>query len=133
MPPNRLPATAEENEWLAAIADLERVGNWQAAATGYTAALKRWDKSYLALMGLGNSKFNMHELGASESAFLQAIQLQPENGLAYNNLAYVLLEQGRLGDALTAAQHAVDRNGPFQNSFRQTLDEIKRIASDREQ
>lgn len=127
LPPNRLPATAEENEWLAAVAALEHVGQWKAAATGYIAALERWDKSYIALMGLGNSKYNMHQLDSSENAFSQAIQLQPENGLAYNNLAYVLLEQGRLEEALNAAQHAVDLNGPFHNSFRQTLDEIKKM------
>jgi len=127
LPPNRLPEVADEKEWLAAVAGLENAGQWQAAAIGYTAALKRWNKSFIAWMGLGNSKYKLHELDSSADSFYQATRLQPENGLAYNNLAHVLAEQGKRDQALTAAQRAVDLGGPFQETFRQTLKEIERI------
>ena len=84
-------------------------------------------------MGIGNSKYNLQELDSSADAFYQATQLQPENGLAYNNLAYVLAEQGKRNEALTAAQRAVDLSGPFQNTFRQTLDEIKGMETNKEE
>lgn len=132
-PPNQLPAIAEEDKWLSAVSGVENTGQWQAAATGYTTALKRWNKSFIAWMGIGNSKYNLHELDSSADAFYQATQLQPENGLAYNNLAYVLAEQGKWNEALTAAQRAVDLSGPFQETFRQTLDEIKGMETNKEE
>ena len=75
-------------------------------------------------MGLGNSKYNLGEFNSSADAFQQATRLQPANGMAYNNLAHVLAEQGKLDEALLAAQYAVDLGGPFQDTFRQTLKEI---------
>ncbi len=133
LPPNRLPELAEESKWIAAVAGLENTGQWQAAATGYASALERWNKSFVAWMGLGNSKYNLKELDSSADAFSRASQLQPENGLAYNNLANVLAEQGKREEALTAAQRAVDLGGPFQDTFRQTLDEIKRMEKNNDQ
>ena len=127
LPPNRLPELAEESKWIAAVAGLEKAGQWEAAATGYATALERWNKSFVAWMGLGNSKYNLKELDSSADAFSRASQFQPENGLAYNNLANVLAEQGKREEALTAARRAVDLGGPFQDTFRQTLDEIKRM------
>ena len=84
-------------------------------------------------MGIGNSKYNLHELDSSADAFYRATQLQPENGLAYNNLAYVLAEQGKRNEALSTAQRAVDLCGPFQDTFRQTLDEIKGMKMNKEE
>ena len=133
MPPNRLPATAEENQWLSAVAGLENVGQWQAAATGYTKALQRWGRSFVVWMGLGNSRYNLGDLDASADAFLKATLLQPANGMAYNNRAHVLAEQGNLDEALTAAQQAVDLGGPFQETFRRTLEEIKVIKANKEE
>lgn len=132
LPPNRVPEVAEENKWLTSVAGLEKAGQWQPAATGYAAALKRWDKSFIAWMGLGNSKYNLHDFDAAANAFHQAIQLRPENGIAYNNLANVLGDQGKLDEALKAAQRAVELGGPFQNTFRQTLEDIKKRASNKQ-
>ena len=131
LPPHRLPELAEESKWVAAVAGLEKAGQWEAAATGYATALERWNQSFIAWMGLGNSKYNLKELDSSADAFSRASQLQPENGLAYNNLANVLAEQGKLEEALTAAQRAVDLGGPFQDTFRQTLAEIKRMKKNK--
>jgi tetratricopeptide (TPR) repeat protein len=120
-----MPASVEEKEWLDAVAALENTGQWQTAAIGYVTALERWDKSFVAWIGLGNSKYNLDDLDASAEAFYQATLLQPENGMGFNNLAHVLAEQGKWQEALTSAQHAVDLGGPFINIFRQTLEEVK--------
>ena len=124
LPPDRLPMTATETAWLKAVAGLEKTGEWQGAATGYGAALERW-KSFVAWMGLGNSQYNLRNLDAAAEAFRQATKLQPESGIAYNNWANVLAEQGKRDEALTAAQRAVELGGPFQKTFRQTLAEIQ--------
>lgn len=124
LPPERLPARAEELEWLSAAAGLEQVGQWRAAASGYAAALQRWTESFPAWMGLGNSRYNLQDLAGSAAAFHQAIQLRPDNGMAYNNLAHVLAEQGKRPEALAAAQRAVALGGPLIDTFRQTLRQI---------
>ena len=125
LPPDRLPATVGEGDWLEAVAGLERTGQWQGAAVGYSAALKRWPKSFVAWMGLGNSRYSLHDLAGSAEAFRQATLLQPENGIPFNNLAQVLNNQGKRKEALAAAQRAVDLGGPLLDNFRQTLEEIK--------
>ncbi|MGK2908011.1 MAG: PA2778 family cysteine peptidase [Desulfuromonadales bacterium] len=127
LPPERLPAQAEEIVWLDAVAGLEKAGQWQAAATGYATALKRWKASFVAWMGLGNSSYSLHDLEGSAEAFHQATLLQPANGLAFNNLAHVLEEQGKHQEALAAAQRAVDLGGLFLEIFRQTLKDINEM------
>jgi len=124
LPPDRLPADPGEEEWLSAVAGLERVGQWQAAATGYTTALTRWEQSFTAWMGLGSSSYHLGDLDAAVAAFRRATELQPENGMGFNNLAHVLAEQGKRQAALAAAEKAVALGGSFQETFRQTYDEI---------
>lgn len=126
LPPDHLPASGEEIDWLAAVAGLEQAGQWQAAATGYTTALSRWHESYAAWMGLGNSRYRLHDLDGSAEAFRQASLLQPKNGMAFNNLAHVLAEQGKRQEALAAARHAIELGGQFGDTFRQTLKDIER-------
>ena len=130
LPPDRLPEVAEEDEWLTAVAGLEHVGQWPASAIGYATALERWEESFVAWMGLGNSLYNLHDLDSAAEAFYQATLVQPENGMPFNNWAHVLAEQGKRQEALTAAQRAVDLGGPFHDTFVQTLEEIKRMATD---
>jgi len=125
LPPEMLPANAEELTWLEAVAGLEQVGRWADAATGYATALGRWPQSYAAWMGLGNCRYQLHELAGAAESFTAATRLQPDNGLAYNNLANVLLQQGRNQEALAAAQRAVNLGGPSIESFRETLREIE--------
>ena len=123
--PDRLPAGGQEGDWLEAVAGLERAGQWQGAEAGYDAALKRWPNSFGAWMGLGNSRYSLHDLAGSAEAFRRATLLQPENGIPFNNLAHVLNLQGKRNEALVAAQRAVDLGGPLLDDFLQTLDEIK--------
>lgn len=125
MPPNRLPSKVEEGTWLEAVAGLERVEQWRGAATGYATALKRWPQSFAASMGLGNSRYSLHDLAGAAEAFRRATLLEPKNGMAFNNLAQVLSKQGKRKEALAAAQRAVDLGGPLLENFRQTLEEIK--------
>jgi len=126
LPPDRLPATADEGGWLEAVAGLERTGQWQGAAVGYSAALKRWPDSFAAWMGLGNSRYSLHDLAGSAEAFRRATLLQPKNGIPFNNLALVLSSQGKQEEALAAAQRAVDLGGPLRDKYLETLEEIKK-------
>ena len=123
--PNELPALPLEINYVAAVAGLERARKYRAAVNGYQTALSRWPESVPAGMGLGNSYYALGELKESEKAFQKTIQLRPDEGSAYNNLAQVLMEQGRLPEALASARKAVSLGGPLQAVYQETLKEIE--------
>ncbi|MCX5875575.1 MAG: tetratricopeptide repeat protein [Deltaproteobacteria bacterium] len=101
------------------------------AATGYATAMKRWPQSYAACMGLGNSRYSLHDLAGAAEAFRRATLLEPKNGMAFNNLAQVFAEQGKRKEALAMAQRAVELGGPLLENFRQTLGKIKAMPTPR--
>jgi tetratricopeptide (TPR) repeat protein len=125
LPPDALPAEAEEEAHLAAVLGLEKAGQWDAAATGYQTVLRRWPGNLTALIGLGNSYHAQGRLADAESVFRRAATLHPGSGTPLNNLAQVLWEQGRADEALAAAKRAVSLGGPLQDMYRQTLEEIQ--------
>ncbi len=123
LPPERPPATAGEGAWIEALSALERVGRPKEALEGYRAVLSRFPRSFRALLGLGNSAYAAGDLALSEEAFRGAARLEPASGVAFNNLAHVLLAQGRPGEAREAALRAVALGGPHLPVFRRTLEE----------
>jgi tetratricopeptide (TPR) repeat protein len=124
LPPDRLPAGADEPTVLQAAAGLEQAGHPQAAAAAYGAALDRWPGSLAALIGLGNARYAVGQLLGAETAFRTAASLHPGAAPAWNNLAHVLAEQGELDEALAAAKRAVDLGGSQAATYRATFDEI---------
>lgn len=125
LPPYQLPFTAEEIPFIQAIAPLERMSRWTEAALAYATALTRWPKSLAAWMGLGNSRYALGDMRGAEAAFRQAAQHHPQAGVAFNNLAQVLADQGRLPEARVTALRAVELGGPQQDTFRETLKQIE--------
>ncbi len=123
--PNQLPAVAIEHNFVAAVIGLERARRYREAVSGYRTALTRWPESLSARMGLGNSYYALGELRKSEAVFKETIQLHPEEGSAYNNLAQVFMEQGHYRDALAAAKKAVSLGGPLKAVYQETLTEIE--------
>jgi len=125
LPPGELPATATEGRFVEAVLGLEKAKQPAAAVQGYRAALNHWPQNLPAVMGLGNSYYALGDLKNSEAAFRQVTESHPHEGAAFNNLAHVLLAQGRRQDALDAARQAVALGGPHQSVFRKTLEEIQ--------
>jgi len=125
LPPGRLPATAVETAYTEAVLGLEKAKKWSEAITGYRAALKKWPDNFPARMGIGNAYYAMGDLPAAEQSFAEATRQFPTEGAAFNNLAQVLIEQGKKEAALTAAEKAVNMGGPMSGVFQKTLEEIK--------
>jgi tetratricopeptide (TPR) repeat protein len=123
--PGELPATAEEGKFVEAVLGLEKAKQPAAAVDGYRAALSRWPHNLPAIMGLGNSYYALGDLKNAEAAFRQATEAHPREGAAWNNLAHVLLAQGRREEALSAAQKAVALGGSHQSLYWKTLEEIE--------
>lgn len=124
LPPGRLAATAREQEFAAAVAALERVGQRAGALQSYRALLMRWPASLAGLFGLGNVEYALGDLAAAERAFRRASEAHPQSAAAFNNLAHTLGELGRLAEAEAAARTAVALGGPTHAEAQKTLEAI---------
>ncbi len=120
LPPDRLPASAEEGAYVAAAAALERASP-AAARRAYATALARWPDNLPARIGSGNAAYAMKDLAAAEAAYRQAARDHPQAADAWNNLAQVLLETGRREEALLVARRAVELGGPRLSRYQETL------------
>ena len=65
----------------------------------------------------------------AEDSFRQATVDHPDAAAAFNNLAQVLAERGKLDEALPAAERAVSLGGPLLVTTQATLAEIRSKAS----
>ena len=125
VPPDRVPVTATEPRYAAAVIALEKSGNIRNANIAYQALLRRWPTSLAGEMGQGNTAYALRDMDGAESAFRRASLSHPDAAAAFNNLANVLSERGRLNDALAAAEQAVSLGGPLLAETQATLDEIR--------
>jgi len=111
LPPERLPATAQAESFAAAAAGLERVQP-AVAQVAYKTALKAWPGQRAAMIGLGNAAYALGQKEEAAARFVSGTQEHADFADAWNNLAQVRLEQGRLPEAAEAIKRAVQIGGP---------------------
>lgn len=128
LPPERLPATADERPVLDAAVGLERSGRHREAATAYGAVLSRWRESFPAWMGLGNTLYAQEDFSGAARAFREAIRRRPEAPAAWNNLAYALAAQGQHQEARQAAEEAVRLSPENTHIYHDTLQDISGLS-----
>ena len=129
MPPDRIPATADEARWLSAIAALERTGQAAPARTAYRAFLARWPSNVNAAIGLANTHYALGDLRAAEQVLREAAQRAPDSDIVLNNLAQVLADQGRADEALPIIDRAASVGGSHGDAVSQTRGEILKKLS----
>jgi tetratricopeptide (TPR) repeat protein len=120
LPPDRLPATAGENDYVAAAAAFERVAP-ELGLRAYETALGAWPGNLFARLAVGNAAYRAHRLASARMHYEQATLAHPESGDAWNNLAQVLFEQGQRDAAAQAARRAVAIGGPRLATYAATL------------
>ena len=121
MPPDRMPATATEMAYPAAIAAMERVGESPAVILAYSAFLERWPANVAASIGLANQYYALGKLNAAETVLHQAAIRHPESVPVLNNLAHILSDLGRNTEALVLIERALQSaQGPFAAAARET-------------
>jgi hypothetical protein len=125
VPPDRIPVTAEETRWLAALAAFERAADPPQARIAYARALGRWPGATGASIGLANTLHAMGELKEAEGVLRDAAKRAPDSPIVLNNLAQTLSDQGRNDEALPIIEHAVAQGGPFSDAIRETRDTIR--------
>ena len=94
LPPDRLPADPDPERYLRAAADLEATGRIDTARRAYATASRHWPQQVAAWYGLGTTQYLAGEYEAAEAAYRRALELDPDNAAAHNNLARALLAQG---------------------------------------
>ena len=104
LPPGELPERPDETRYVHAAVALEAVVTPQVAASFYATAARRWPGNVLALLGLGNASHAMGDDAAAEAAYTQLLDRHPDNAVARNNLAHVLVERGCRNAALRQLQ-----------------------------
>ncbi len=124
VPPDRIPASADEQRWLGAIAALERAGQPAPARTAYRTFLGRWPENVNAAIGLANAHHALGELREAESVLREAAKREPDSVIVLNNLAQVLADQGRYSEALPYVERASATGGPHAEAVGQTRSSI---------
>lgn len=124
VPPQRIPATATESRYLAAILALDHVGNAPATGAAYRTFLARWPDDLTAAIGLANSEYAQKDLAGAEATLREAAARHPGSVAALNNLAQVLSDEGRNDEALALVERALALGGPYAAEVRKTRDLI---------
>lgn len=126
--PGELPANLDSEAFTYAVAALEAVGQFEVAAAGYETAVKRWPENAIAWLGLGNSYYALGQLEMAETAYSNLLSIEPNNVVALNNLSLVLVDHGRIDDAIQKIDVALsltEFGGALYELITQTRSEIQ--------
>ena len=124
LPPGALPVTADEAAVVDALVAFEKRGAPAAAHKTYAAGAQRWPANVTLALGLGNTAYAAGDRLAAVEAFQRASVIPPGSGPAFNNLAVVLKELGRLPEARAAAEKALSYGEPWRAAALDTLASI---------
>ena len=120
VPPNRIPATANESSYLEAVSAVEHGGNSDAARQAYTTLLERWPDNQAAAIGLANILYSMGKLEEAELTLRRAADSHPESVPLLNNLAQTLSDQGHNVEALALIERASALGGTLAAAVQET-------------
>ncbi len=130
LPPGELPVADDAAMFVKAVAALESVGQFEAAATAYQAGVARWPEYAFAWLGLGNSFYALGQLDDAGGAYTELLNFEPDNVVALNNLSMVLADNGRIDDAIRTINQALsltENSGAKYEMVRQTRAELQRL------
>ena len=105
----------------------EKKSEWESAIKEYEAASK---KLPLAYTYLGNVYFQKNEFQVAEEYYRKAINKDPENADAYNNLAWLYFtKKEQLEEAEQLVLKAMELNPSKKDIYQDTLDQIKAVRT----
>lgn len=97
---------------LRAAVALEESGKVEEAVAAYRSILVAHPLSLPAWIDLGNAQNKLGRRDEAETAFRKALAIDPASRDALNNLAWLLFEEKRYGEAEPLARNAVSLPGP---------------------
>ncbi len=128
--PGELPDNGQESRYFSTVADFERSATPSDTIKAYQAGLSRWPDSSVLGMGLGNAYYQTGALVKAGTSYLNVLAHHADYAPAHNNLAQVLLEQGKLIAAKKHAKLAILHGRRHVNRYQSTLSEIESRISD---
>ncbi len=129
LPPGRLPLSADQPALEKSLTRLEKFATPAAMHGWYAQAARRWPDSLVFMIGLGNAALANGNPEEAEQAYRQAAERHPRNSVALNNLATLLLQRGRLDEALAVAESAVALADEWRPQAEATRDAIRLAIS----
>jgi tetratricopeptide (TPR) repeat protein len=115
------PLTPEEHLNLGVA--YERRGEFEQAIREYQLAAK---KLPIALLHLGNAHFLKNQWKEAEVYYRKAIEKNPKNADAYNNLAWLYYTRGEnLEEAEALAQKALELDPSKNSTYEDTLEKVR--------
>jgi len=115
------PLTPEEHLNLGVA--YERKGEFDQAIREYQSAAK---KLPIAFLYLGNAYFLKNQWKEAEGCYRKAIEKDPKNADAYNNLAWVYYTRGEnLDEAEALAQKALELDPSKSSIYKDTLEKVR--------
>ncbi|MCB1847062.1 MAG: PA2778 family cysteine peptidase [Halieaceae bacterium] len=123
-----LPVEPDETRYVHAVVALESVVAPGVAAPFYATAVRRWPDDAMALLGLGNAYHAMGDDTAAEQTYQRLLTVHPDNAVARNNLAHVLVERGCKNAALHQLQLGLDKldaDDPLHQALLATREQIE--------
>lgn len=121
--PDSVPETAELKLFLKTALDLEHVNRMADARLAYAAATRQWPESVPAQMALGNAAYGLGDPRAAAAAFGRALELQPHDAFAWNNLAWSL-HAGGCAEEARAALDCASRLQPEDPEIMRSREEL---------
>jgi hypothetical protein len=102
--PDELPATIVADDWIAAVDAATAAKKPDMADAMLATAIAKWGESAVTWVATGNLRYARRDLDGATRAYRKAIELKPDNSVAHNNLAEVLLDR----HCVDAAQDEID-------------------------
>jgi len=123
--PGELPAVANPEAYLTAVADFEEVAGNKAARPAYAAALKRWPHESSTHLALGNQAHAAGNRIKAAHHYRAGLARAPGDPVLGNNLASVLGELGCRAEAQAVLDATRPGDGRWNAQLAQTRREIE--------
>lgn len=128
-----LPGTADPLKIVKSAAYFEKQQKYKLAESFYKAAASRWPDELLVLMAMANISYQSGQLNTAQIYYQKALGINQEYAPAHNNLALVLMKQGKMEEARYHAERAVNLGGKHVKDYQQSLSQIKQASMPGEQ
>jgi tetratricopeptide (TPR) repeat protein len=122
--PGEIPASATALDYLLAVAELEPLGHGARALESYRAATLRWPGVSTSWLGIGNIYYHRGELGQARLSYQRALDVDPDDLAARNNLAQTVAELGCPDRALALLEAFFGTDRAASTLLRETRTEI---------